>query len=115
MTGYRALRLLAVVWFGLMAASFIAGIVAPGFAVMREIHPGAWSGGWGEKNALGGHAARAAFLFAFPCVARRADHRAHGWIGLIVSLLLVLLSKSATALLGALAGPRVSSAQRGGC
>ena len=57
-----ALRLLAIVWFALMAASFISGIVVPGFGVMHEVHPGAWSGGWSEKNALGGHAARAAFL-----------------------------------------------------
>jgi len=98
-----ALRLLAVVWFGLMAASFVAGIVAPGFAVMHEIHPGAWSGGWGEKNAMGGHAARAAFLFAF--LAWRDKPHRRWWVGgLMISLLLVVLSKSATALLGASLG-----------
>ena len=98
-----ALRLLAIVWFGLMAASFVAGIVAPGFAVMQEIHPGAWSGGWGEKNALGGHAARAAFLFAF--LAWRDEPFRRWWTGgLVLSLLLVVLSKSATALLGASLG-----------
>ncbi len=98
-----ALRLLAVVWFGLMAASFIAGIVAPGFAVMHEVHPGAWSGGWSEKNALGGHAARAAFLFAF-LAWRDGTHRKWWGGGLVLSLLLVVLSKSATALLGASLG-----------
>lgn len=98
-----ALRLLAVIWFGLMAASFIAGIVAPGFAVMHEVHPGAWSGGWSEKNALGGHAARASFLFAF--LAWRDEPYRRWWAGgLILSLLLVVLSKSATALLGASLG-----------
>lgn len=98
-----ALRLLAVTWFGLMAASFIAGIVVPGFAVVHEIHPGAWSGGWGEKNALGGHAARAAFLFAF--LAWRDEPHRRWWAGgLAISLLLVVLSKSATALLGASLG-----------
>ena len=98
-----ALRLLAIVWFGLMAASFIAGIVAPGFAVMREVHPGAWSGGWSEKNALGGHAARAAFLFAF-LAWRDAPYRKWWGVGLVLSLLLVVLSKSATAMLGASLG-----------
>jgi len=98
-----ALRLLAVVWLALMLASFIAGIVAPGFAVMSEIHPGAWMGGWGEKNALGGHAARASFLFAF-LAWRDSDHRRAWMIGLIVALALVLLSRSATSLLGALLG-----------
>lgn len=98
-----ALRLLAVVWLALMLSSFIAGIVAPGFAVMSEIHPGAWMGGWGEKNALGGHAARASFLFAF-LAWRDSDHRRAWMIGLIVALALVLLSRSATSLLGALLG-----------
>jgi O-antigen ligase len=98
-----ALRLLAVVWLCLMLASFIAGIAAPGFAVMSEIHPGAWMGGWGEKNALGGHAARASFLFAF-LAWRDPAHRRAWAIGLIFSLALVLLSRSATSLLGAMLG-----------
>ncbi len=98
-----ALRLLAAVWLALMLASFIAGIVAPGFAVMSEVHPGAWMGGWGEKNALGGHAARAAFLFAFLGWRDPAHRRA--WLaGLFVALALVLLSRSATSLLGAMLG-----------
>lgn len=95
-----ALRLLACVWFCLMAASFIAGIVAPGFSHAGEIHPGAWIGGWSEKNALGGHAARASFLFAF--LAWRDAGPRRWWLGgLALSLVLVVLSKSATALLGA--------------
>lgn len=98
-----ALRLLAAVWLVLMLASLISGIAAPGFAVMSEIHPGAWMGGWGEKNALGGHAARASFLFAFLAWRDPAHRRA--WVtGLLVALALVLLSRSATALLGAILG-----------
>lgn len=98
-----ALRLLAAVWLVLMFASLISGIAAPGFAVMSEIHPGAWMGGWGEKNALGGHAARASFLFAFLAWRDPAHRRA--WLtGLLVALALVLLSRSATALLGAILG-----------
>ncbi len=98
-----ALRLLAIVWFALMVASFISGIVTPSFGVMHEVHPGAWSGGWSEKNALGGHAARASFLFAF--LAWRDDPHRRLWAsGLAIALLLVILSKSATALLGAALG-----------
>ncbi len=98
-----ALRLLAAVWFLLMAASFIAGIAAPGFARMSDVHPGAWMGGWSEKNALGGHAARASFLFAF--LAWRDAGPRKWWLGgLALSLALVLFSKSATALLGAALG-----------
>ena len=94
-----ALRLLAVVWFALMALSFIAGVIAPGFS-HSTVHAGAWMGGWSEKNALGGHAARASFLFAF--LAWRDAPLRRWWLGgTTLALLLVLLSKSATALLGA--------------
>jgi O-antigen ligase len=97
-----ALRLLAAVWLVLMAMSFIAGIIAPGFS-HSEAHPGAWMGGWGEKNAMGGHAARASFLFAFLAWRDAAVRR--WWIGgAIIALLLVILSKSATSLLGAALG-----------
>lgn len=97
------LRLLAAVWLVLMLASLISGLAAPGFAVMSEIHPGAWMGGWSEKNALGGHAARASFLFVFLAWRDPAHRRA--WItGLLVALALVFLSRSATALLGAILG-----------
>lgn len=95
-----ALRLLAWIWFGLMAASLVAGIVAPGFSHAGEIHPGAWIGGWSEKNALGGHASRASFLFAF--LAWRDARYRRWWLGaLAISLVLVIMSKSATSLLGA--------------
>lgn len=97
------LRLLGGVWLALLAASLVAGVVAPGFAVMQETHPGAWSGGWWEKNELGGHAARASFLFAF--LAWRDDGRLRLWVAsLLLSLALVALSTSATALLGTLLG-----------
>ncbi|MDP3740065.1 MAG: hypothetical protein Q8R02_21960, partial [Hyphomonadaceae bacterium] len=98
-----ALRLLGGVWFALMLASLVAGVVAPGFAVMSETHPGAWSGGWGEKNQLGGHAARAAFLFAFLCWRDEGFRKTWG-VALLVSLALVALSQSATALLAVLLG-----------
>ena len=95
-----ALRLLGAVWFFLMAASFIAGLVVPGFARMSEVHVGAWMGGWSEKNALGGHAARASFLLAF--LAWRDPAYRRWWIGgALLALALVIFSRSATALLGA--------------
>jgi exopolysaccharide production protein ExoQ len=98
-----ALRLLAGVWLALMLASLIAGIVTPGFGRMQEIHPGAWSGGWWEKNQLGGHAARSSFLFAF--LAWRDDAYRKTWIvATLISLALVVFSTSATALLGVLVG-----------
>jgi O-antigen ligase len=93
-----ALRLFGGVWLALMAASFLTALVFPGFGIMQDIHPGAWSGAWAEKNQLGGHAARAAFLFAF--LAWRDDSFRKTWsVALVLSLVLVVLSASATAVL----------------
>lgn len=94
-----ALRLLAAVWLGLLAASLIAGIVAPGWARMGDVHPGAWSGGWWEKNQLGGHASRASFLFAF-LAWRDGAFRRTWFAAALISIVLVVLAQSATALLG---------------
>ncbi|MEZ5937029.1 MAG: O-antigen ligase family protein [Hyphomonadaceae bacterium] len=97
------LRLLGAVWLALMGMSLISGIVAPGFAVMDEVHPGAWAGGWWEKNQLGGHAARAAFLMAF--LAWRDGGARKLWAaGAAMSVVLVVLSTSVTSMLGALLG-----------
>lgn len=104
-----ALRLLGGVWAALMAASLASGLITPAFGVMSETHPGAWSGGWWEKNQLGGHAARAAFLFAF-LAWRDGAHRMVWNLALATSLALVILSTSATALLGALTGFAVLAA-----
>ncbi len=90
-----ALRLLACVWLFLMAASFLAGLVPWGR--MTEVYPGAWTGGWWEKNQLGGHAARSAFLFAF--LAWRDAPWRKLWIGsTLLCLVLIVFAKSATAL-----------------
>jgi exopolysaccharide production protein ExoQ len=98
-----ALRLLGVIWFVLMAASLVTGLFAPQFARMNEIHVGAWVGGWSEKNALGGHAARASLLFAF-LAWRDASHRKWWAGGVLMTITLLILSSSATALLGAALG-----------
>lgn len=104
-----ALRLLGMVWLVLMAASLATGLIAPGFAQMSEIHVGAWMGGWSEKNALGGHAARASFLFAF--LAWRDPTFRKWWAcGVVIAITLLLLSRSATALLGAMLGLGVLAA-----
>jgi O-antigen ligase len=104
-----ALRLLAGVWLALMAMSFIAGLIVPSFGRMQEVHPGAWSGGWWEKNQLGGHAARSAFLFAFLAWRDTAFRKA--WIAAtLLSLALIVLSTSATALIGVMLGFAVLAA-----
>ncbi len=98
-----ALRLLAGMWFAVLAVTLVSGLVAPHFAIMDEVHPGAWSGGWWEKNQLGGHAARAVFLFAF--LAWRDVSWRRGWlVASALGLLLVALSTSVTAQLATLIG-----------
>jgi len=59
-----ALRLLASVWFLLMAASVHCRHCSARLSHAGGSGPGAWMGGWGEKNALAWHAARASLLFA---------------------------------------------------
>jgi len=97
------LKLLAAAWLILAVASVIAGAVFPAFGVMDEIHVGAWKGIWWEKNTLGGHMARASFLFAFLLL--MDEQRRKVWaFGLVLATALVLLSTSKTALLGMLLG-----------
>ena len=51
------LRILGLVWVIVAAASFLTGLLNPGFGVMNEIHVGAWKGLYYEKNQMGGHMA----------------------------------------------------------
>ncbi|WP_300380944.1 O-antigen ligase [Henriciella sp.] len=97
------LRLLGAVWLFMAVISFASGLLTPGFGVMSEVHPGAWRGMWWEKNALGGHMARAAFLLALLMIVDRPWRLVWGG-GLVMSVALVLLSTSKTALLGMMAG-----------
>ena len=97
------LRLLGAVWLFMAVVSIVSVLVAPGFAVMTEVHPGAWRGLWWEKNALGGHMARAAFLCAFLFVLDKPWRPVWG-TAVFLCCVLVLFSTSKTALLGLLFG-----------
>ena len=95
--------ILSGVWVFLAVVSFLAGIIAPGFARMNEVHIGAWRGFWFEKNTLGGHMARAAAVLAV--VAALDQPRRWLWLGGVgLAAALVLLSTSTTSLLGLLLG-----------
>ena len=97
------LRCLGVVWLILAIGNFIAGALVPGFGVMHEIHVGAWRGLWVEKNAMGGHLARAALLYVFLMIVD-IPRRKLWTFGFLISVALVLLSTSKTSLLGCLLG-----------
>ncbi len=54
------IRLLAVSLSVLAVGSLVMSVLFPAYGVMHEIHPGAWSGLWFEKNRMGAVMALAA-------------------------------------------------------
>lgn len=100
------LILFGAVWLFLATISLVAGALFPDFARMSEIHVGAWRGMWWEKNAMGGHMARASFIMMFLAVVD-VRRRPLWVIGIIMTVALVLLSTSKTALVGTLVGALV--------
>ncbi|MEM8616741.1 MAG: O-antigen ligase [Pseudomonadota bacterium] len=100
------LRMLGLVWLTVAVLSSLTALLNPSFGVMDAIHVGAWKGLYYEKNQLGGHMARAAFLFTFLAVMDRPWRRL--WIvALGLAVLLVLATTSKTSLLGLLLGQAV--------
>jgi len=99
----EALRMFAIAWLVIGLLSFFMGAALPSMGVMHEIHVGAWRGVFVEKNTLGGHMAKAAFLFAM--LAWFDPSLRKLWLfGLLLAAALVLLSTSKTSLLGLLLG-----------
>lgn len=97
------LRAIAIAWFIVALSSFLTALLNPSFGRMQEVHIGAWQGLFYEKNQLGGMMARAGLFAAFLCIMDR-QYR-WPWAGLVaLSVLLILLSTSKTALLGILLG-----------
>ncbi len=97
------LRVLGLSWVLVATLSCLTGLLNPGFGVMSEIHVGAWTGLYYEKNQLGGHMARAAFLCGFLLVMDRRWRKVWAF-GALISALMVVLSTSMTALLGLILG-----------
>jgi len=98
------LTLFGLIWFFLAALSFVISIGMPAIGLEQEgDHAGAWRGLWFQKNALGGHMSRSAFLFAF-LISASPDLRKIWVVGLLMSVGLVLLTTSKTALIGMLLG-----------
>jgi O-antigen ligase len=98
------LTLFGLIWFFLAALSFVISIGMPAIGLEQDgDHAGAWRGLWFQKNALGGHMSRSAFLFGFLTFANPALRKV--WIvGLLMSIGLVMLTTSKTALVGLLLG-----------
>ena len=97
------IRLIGAMWVTMAIVSLVSGIVAPSFSIMNEVHVGAWKALWTEKNAMGGHMARAGFICAF-MVMRDVRWRRFWCAGVFLCTVLVFLSTSKTALLGLMLG-----------
>ncbi|MEM1086201.1 MAG: O-antigen ligase [Pseudomonadota bacterium] len=97
------LRVMGLVWITVAVIGTLTALLNPAFAVMTEIHVGAWKGLYYEKNQLGGHMARAAFLTAFLFLMDRQWRPIWGG-GVAISTLMVLMTTSKTSLLGLLLG-----------
>ncbi|MEL7231812.1 MAG: O-antigen ligase [Pseudomonadota bacterium] len=97
------LRTLGLVWITVALVGTLTALLNPAFGVMSEIHVGAWKGLYYEKNQLGGHMARAAFLTAFLFLMDRQWRPIWG-IGVALSTLMVLMTTSKTSLLGLVLG-----------
>ncbi len=97
------LRVLGALWLTVGLASFFTALLLPEFGRAQEVHIGAWKGLYYEKNQLGGHMARAAVFSAFLWIMDRRFKTL--WAGaFLLSVALVLLTTSKTALLGLLLG-----------
>ncbi|MCP2679714.1 O-antigen ligase family protein [Maricaulaceae bacterium NA33B04] len=94
------IRLIALMFAVLAMGSAVAGLLFPGFGVMNGIHVGAWKGLWWEKNTLGAMMAWASLSFIAAASSAPTRREQQVWLGLLVlSVALVLLSTSRTALL----------------
>ncbi len=99
------IRLLALSFAILAVGSLLMSVLMPSYGVMSEIHPGAWSGLWFEKNRLGGVMALAAL--AGMAAAFTTPHRreVRYWGALVIlAVALVLMSTSRTALMACMIG-----------
>jgi len=95
----RLVEIIAATYLLLGLLSVILALVFPSMGIMTNMHAGAWSGLFVEKNALGGHMARG-LAFGFMAVFV-VPKRAWIWVPMCVLLVaLVVLSTSKTALVG---------------
>jgi O-antigen ligase len=94
---------LATAFAILAVGSFLVGLFVPSFGRMENLFPGAWRGFWIEKNLLGGNMAIGFTMIAAAALLR--PKRALLWWPLAgLTLLLILLSTSKTALLACAVG-----------
>jgi O-antigen ligase len=97
---WRSLSEVLATGFAILAvASLVLGLFVPSWGRMTDTFPGAWSGVWNEKNALGNRMALGVVIFL---AAAALNPRRRVLWGLMASLcfLLIALSTSKTSLIG---------------
>jgi O-antigen ligase len=96
-------EILAASFAVIAVLSLLAVLLAPSIGVMSALFPGAWRGLWAEKNAFGGNMALGFVIMVAAAVLNPS--RARLWAGFAaLTLFLVLMSTSKTALVSLLLG-----------
>lgn len=99
------IRLLAVSLSVLAVGSLVMSVLFPAYGVMHEIHPGAWSGLWFEKNRMGAVMALAAMSGMAAAFTTPYRREVRYWGALVIlAVFLVLMSTSKTALMACMIG-----------
>ncbi len=95
----QLLNVFALLFAGLAVLTILLALGLPHIGVMQEIHPGAWSGPWIDKNTMGRF-----FVVSFAVALGRLGNHPPSWASslllALVSVALVFMSTSKTALLG---------------
>lgn len=97
----RFVRVLTIVFTAMLALSLVAGLISPGFAIHSEAaHElnGSWRGITVHKNMLGQAGAIGTILWAYWWINRQRGNLFPA-LGLALSLLMVVLARSSTALM----------------
>ncbi|VAV87766.1 hypothetical protein MNBD_ALPHA06-1514 [hydrothermal vent metagenome] len=93
------LNLMALLFAGLALVSIVLALFMPRIGMMQDIHVGAWSGVWIDKNSLGQF-----YVLGFSIALGRLAENPHSWLTslplALLSIGLVLLSTSKTSLVG---------------
>ncbi len=100
-TWVELFELFATAYALLVGMSFAFAVLFPSIGIMHELFPGAWRGGWAEKNQLGGMMSLGICVFAAAAVLSPVRRRL--WIVFAcLAFLLILLSASKTSLVASM-------------
>ncbi len=94
----QQLQLLGWMFCLVIVLSFIFGLALRQYGIMGGVHVGAWRGIYNHKNVLGKMMIMSASIFLILAIGTKKN-RLFLWCGFGISLILVLLSRSSSALL----------------